>query len=84
MDIRLNQVIGKNLKMIRLAQGITQIELAQRLDTPQSFVSKVEIGERALRVYEVYWYADALGMSGEKLVSLISKDVKGKPLHHDE
>ena len=37
---------------VRKAAGVTQVELAERLGKPQSFVSKVERGERRLDVIE--------------------------------
>lgn len=45
----------------RKAAGITQVELAARLGRPQSFVSKVERGERRLDVIEFCEVAEALG-----------------------
>ena len=36
----------------RKAAGLTQVELATQLNRPQSFVSKVERGERRLDVVE--------------------------------
>lgn len=45
----------------RKAAGITQVELADRLDRPQSFVSKVERGERRIDVIEFCQVAEALG-----------------------
>jgi transcriptional regulator with XRE-family HTH domain len=36
----------------RQTAGLTQVELAVRLDRPQSFVSKIERGERRLDVIE--------------------------------
>lgn len=45
----------------RKAAGITQVELAARLGRPQSFVSKVERGERRLDVIEFCDVAEALG-----------------------
>ncbi len=41
---------------------MTQVDLARRLDVPQSFISKVETGERALKLYEQFDYARALGI----------------------
>ena len=45
----------------RKAAGVTQAELAARLGKPQSFVSKVERGERRLDVVEFCQVAEALG-----------------------
>ena len=53
---------------VRKAAGITQVELAARLGRPQSFVSKVERGERRLDVIEFCQVAEALGRGpGEML-----------------
>lgn len=45
----------------RKAADVTQVELAERLGKPQSFVSKVERGERRLDVIEFCQVAEALG-----------------------
>ena len=45
----------------RRAAGVTQVEVAARLGKPQSFVSKVERGERRLDVVEFTTWAQALG-----------------------
>lgn len=79
MDIELNRIVGGNLRTVRLDQGVTQVELARRLDAPQSFVSKVESGERALKLYEVYWYAEALEVSVEELVRSSGRGVTRRP-----
>ena len=44
----------------RKAAGLTQVELAAQLNRPQSFVSKVERGERRLDVIEFLEVARAL------------------------
>lgn len=68
MNVDANRTCGKCLSQIRREQGITQVELAKKLGVPQSFISKVETGERSLRVYEQFVYADALGITVETLV----------------
>lgn len=45
----------------RKRTGMRQIELAQKLNKPQSFVSKFECGERRLDVIEFLIIMDALG-----------------------
>lgn len=51
----------QNLVAIRKDSGVTQVELAQRLGKPQSFVSTIERGVRRLDVLEFYAIARALG-----------------------
>lgn len=47
----------------RQAHGVTQVELAQRLGKPQSFVSKIERGERRIDIFELQDYVNAIGIS---------------------
>ncbi|PWE37144.1 XRE family transcriptional regulator [Pelagicola sp. LXJ1103] len=42
----------QRLRQVRLDAGLTQADLAERLDKPQSFVAKVETQERRLDVIE--------------------------------
>ena len=49
------------LRELRLEAGLTQVQVAERLDEPQSFVSKYEAGERRLDVVELHQVAGALG-----------------------
>lgn len=53
---------------VRKATDITQVELAVRLGKPQSFVSKVERGERRLDVIEFCQVAEALDRDPAKLL----------------
>jgi ribosome-binding protein aMBF1 (putative translation factor) len=50
------------LRAVRAERGLTQVELAARLDTTQSFVSKCERGERRLDVAELRLWCKALGI----------------------
>lgn len=63
MNVDANKVCGKCLARMRKEAGLTQVDLARTLGTPQSFISKIETGERSLRVYEQFEYAEALGLS---------------------
>ena len=47
------QAVYVLLKKIRVDTGFTQLELAEALDKPQSYVSKFETGERKLDFIEV-------------------------------
>ena len=57
------------LVQARKAKGLTQAEVAKRLQRPQSFVSKYEQGERRLDVIEFLEVADALGIRARSLIS---------------
>jgi transcriptional regulator with XRE-family HTH domain len=50
------------LRQARTQLGVTQVELADRLDATQSFVSKCERGERRLDVAELCLWCKALGI----------------------
>ena len=60
MDIALNIVVGTCLRKHREEKELTQRELADIMGRPQSFVSKIETGERKLSVIELYEYTMAL------------------------
>jgi transcriptional regulator with XRE-family HTH domain len=53
----------------RKAAGLTQVEVAQRLGKPQSFVAKYEGGERRLDVIEYVAVSEAIGISPAKLLA---------------
>jgi transcriptional regulator with XRE-family HTH domain len=48
------------LRELRQEAGLTQVQVAERLGVPQSFVSKYESGERRLDVVELNHVAVAL------------------------
>lgn len=59
---------------VRKAAEITQVELAARLGKPQSFVSKVERGERRLDVIEFCQVAEALGHNPADLLKRFTNE----------
>jgi transcriptional regulator with XRE-family HTH domain len=54
------QKFKTHLVEARKKAGLTQVDLAAKLDRPQSFVSKYERGERRLDIVEFLEVADAL------------------------
>jgi transcriptional regulator with XRE-family HTH domain len=54
--------------------GVTQQELADRTEKPQSFVSKFETGERRLDVVEFITIARAIGADPVALVRQLMRE----------
>lgn len=49
--------IIERLKTARIDAGLAQQEVADKLDKPQSYISKIESGERRLDVAEIKKFA---------------------------
>jgi transcriptional regulator with XRE-family HTH domain len=61
--------------------GIVQQELADRLGKPQSFVAKVERGERQIDVIELVAIAKAIGRDPLRLLKQYLDQEPGKSGH---
>ncbi len=57
------------LRDVRREMGVTQIELGERLDNTQTFVSKVERGERRLDVVEFVEFCEAVGAAPQEVLA---------------
>jgi len=60
----------------RKRAGLTQQDVADRLDKPQSFVAKYEGGERRLDVVEFILVARAIGADPKKLVATLIAEAR--------
>jgi transcriptional regulator with XRE-family HTH domain len=56
----------------RQEAGLTQVELAEKLERPQTFVSKIERGVRGVDVIEFIEIAKAMGFDSAKLIKKLS------------
>lgn len=63
------------LRDARLDAGVTQQQLAERLGKPQSYVAKVEGGERRIDVIEFIAFARAIDADPATLFAYVSKGV---------
>ena len=56
------KVLLRLLREARERAGVTQVELARRLGQTQSFVSKIEVGDRRLDLVQLRTLLAALGV----------------------
>lgn len=68
-----HQALMQVLVETRKSKGVTQQELADRLQRPQSYVAKIETGERRLDVVEFVEWFQALKADPKAAVSAISE-----------
>ncbi|CAI2477806.1 Predicted transcriptional regulator [Serratia liquefaciens] len=67
------QLVIKTLRDSRIEKGITQAKLAEALGRPQSFIAKVENGERKLDVVEFAVIARLLGVDAGAVIERIGR-----------
>ncbi|MBL8827244.1 MAG: helix-turn-helix transcriptional regulator [Planctomycetaceae bacterium] len=63
------------LRETRERAGVTQVELAKKLKQTQSYVSKVERGERRLDLVQLKWWCAAMGTTVTAFVREFEKSV---------
>lgn len=79
MDKKTNKkeylALTKTLYSLRLGAGLKQTDLAEILDVPQSFVSKIETGERRLDLVELKSVVEAMGATLSEFVIVFEKNI---------
>lgn len=60
------------LKKARITSGLLQKDLAKSLHRPQSYISKIESGERSIDVVEFINYCQAIGIDSAKFIKRVS------------
>ena len=63
------------LKRIRAEKGIRQIELAEKLGVPQSFISKYEAGDRRLDILELREVCQAAGVTLQEFIRKLEESL---------
>jgi len=67
------ELFRSELKKARISSGILQKDLAKLLHRPQSYISKIESGERSIDVVEFIDYCHAVGIDSAKFLKNISE-----------
>lgn len=70
------QALRAILRKARHNAGVTQQQLAERLGKPQSYVAKVEGGERRIDVIEFIAFVRAIGGDPAAVFTSVSKAVE--------
>ena len=70
--------LRKLLRDLREKAGLTQADVAERLDKPQSFVAKYEGGERRLSAIEFMDVVRALGLEPVAAMRQLIKTIDGE------
>jgi transcriptional regulator with XRE-family HTH domain len=59
-DVR--RMVGRNVRRLRAAAGLSQAALAERMGVDRAYVSGLELGERNPTVITLWHVAQALGV----------------------
>lgn len=70
-----HKILMDQLYRLRLSSGLRQTDLAEKLDVPQSFVSKIESGERRIDLIELRKVCIAMGSSLQEFIGEFEKQL---------
>jgi transcriptional regulator with XRE-family HTH domain len=76
---------GVVLRLLRAARdksGLTQADLAKQLKLTQSFVSKIERGDRRLDIIQLRTICEVFGLSLAEFVEQLEAELVGSPRIH--
>lgn len=75
------KTIGKRLRELRKARGLTQIEVAEKLGIQQALLSAYELGQVRIHGALVAAFASIFKVSADQILGL--KEIKGNGAVHD-
>jgi transcriptional regulator with XRE-family HTH domain len=68
-------IVTELLYRLRINSGLTQQELAAKLNNPQSYVSKIETGERRIDLIELREICKALNSNLVEFTTMLEKEL---------
>jgi transcriptional regulator with XRE-family HTH domain len=72
-DVR--DLVGKNIKRLRIAAGLSQAKLAERMGVDRAYISGLELGQRNPTIVTLWHVGQALDA---KLVSFFAEAKPGR------
>jgi transcriptional regulator with XRE-family HTH domain len=69
------EIVLQLLKEARESAGITQVQLAKKLKQSQSFVSKIERGDRRIDIVQLRTICGIFGMTLQEFVTRLEKEL---------
>ena len=76
IDASLAETVGRNVAKFRSQRGMTQAELAEAVGVSDAFISRVERGQKMMKVSTLQAMAHALRVSCDALLSPDSPDAR--------
>ena len=67
------KTLRERLKQARLTAGLRQVDVAEQLAKPQSYIAKIENGERKMEFIEVLDLCVAIGLDPSELTKELTK-----------
>ncbi len=64
------KLLGERIRQFRQAKGISQEELAFKINSARNFIGCIERGEKAPSIYILYKISTILGVSIENLTKI--------------
>jgi transcriptional regulator with XRE-family HTH domain len=75
LNKREHRILLEQIYRLRMASGMRQNDLAKKLNVPQSFISKIENGERRLDIIELREICNCLDTNLLEFVSELEKNI---------
>ena len=73
---RQSECIRKTIVALRIKAGLTQRQLAGKLDRERSLVGRLELGERRLDMVEFFWLCRACGADSVKEAGTLMRQLQ--------